>query len=424
MRAAHAVLCLAFGETIVWAGFYYLFPALLLRWEADAGWSKTWLTAAFAAAIIVSAIVSPTAGRLIDRGHGPLVMGGSALAGAILLALLPFADTLPGFTLLWLGIGAAMGGCLYEPCFALVTRALGADARPAITRVTLVAGFAGTLSFPLNHFMAETAGWQGAVWLFAVLVGCLGVPLIVLGARALEASAGLPSEAHGHGGPGEATASPTVAAPALATTASSVPAPGLLRRPLFWYLAAGFSLLGFNHGVVLNHLLPILADRGVSLDLAVLAAAMIGPMQVAGRLALMLGGARLSNAWVTTLSFAFVITATLCLIAAEFAPLMVIAFVVLQGSGYGVLSIMRPVMTREILGQARFGAISGAMAVPYLSAYALSPFVGSLLWAAGGYDVALAVVALLTLVGLACYRAALRHAGAPAIPPTPARQPS
>ena len=419
MRAAHAVLCLAFGETIVWAGFYYLFPALLLRWEADAGWSKTWLTAAFAAAIIVSAIVSPTAGRLIDRGHGPLVMGGSALAGAILLALLPFADTLPGFAVLWLGIGAAMGGCLYEPCFALVTRALGADARPAITRVTLVAGFAGTLSFPLNHFMAETAGWQGAVWLFAALVGCLGVPLIVLGARALEASAGLASEAHGHGGTGEATASPAVATPASAS-----PAPALLRRPLFWYLAAGFSLLGFNHGVVLNHLLPILADRGVSLDLAVLAAAMIGPMQVAGRLALMLGGARLSNAWVTTLSFAFVITATLCLIAAEFAPLLVIAFVVLQGSGYGVLSIMRPVMTREILGQARFGAISGAMAVPYLCAYALSPFVGSLLWAAGGYDVALAVVALLTLVGLACYRAALRHGSAPAIPQEPARQPS
>ena len=84
---------------------------------------------------------------------------------------------------------------------------------------------------------------------------------------------------------------------------------------------------------------------------------------------------------------------------------------------------MRPVMTREILGQARFGAISGTMAVPYRCAYALSPFVGSLLWAAGGYDVALAVLVLLTLVGLACYRAALRHATAP-IPPEPARQPS
>ncbi|MDX1731840.1 MAG: MFS transporter, partial [Aurantimonas coralicida] len=394
MRAARAVLCLAFGETIVWAGFYYLFPALLLRWEADAGWSKTWLTAAFAAAIIVSALVSPLSGRLIDRGHGPLIMGGSALAGAILLALLPFADTLPGFALLWLGIGAAMGGCLYEPCFALVTRALGADARPAITRVTLVAGFAGTLSFPLNHFMAETTGWQGAVWLFAALVGCLGVPLIVLGARTLEASAGLAAESPRPIRTGEEAANPAVATP-LSATAVSAPAPALLRRPLFWYLAAGFSLLGFNHGVVLNHLLPILTDRGVSLDLAVLAAAMIGPMQVAGRLALMLGGARLSNAWVTTLSFAFVITATLCLIAAEFAPLLVIAFVVLQGSGYGVLSIMRPVMTREILGQARFGAISGTMAVPYLCAYALSPFVGSLLWATGGYDVALAVVALL-----------------------------
>ncbi|MEF2550550.1 MFS transporter [Aurantimonas sp. A2-1-M11] len=423
MSASRAILCLALGETIVWAGFYYLFPALLLRWEADAGWPKTWLTAAFAAAVIVSALVSPLAGRTIDRGHGPAIMAGSALAGAVLLALLPFAGSLPVFALLWLGIGAAMGGCLYEPCFALVTRVLGTAARPAITRITLLAGFAGTLSFPLNHWMAELAGWQGAVWLFAALVGFCGVPLILLGARGLER--GMEYLPEDTASPRRAEAPEGAAAteltdPVAGPTAPPRPVAELVRRPLFWYLAAGFSLLGFNHGVVLNHLLPMLADRGVGLDIAVLAAAMIGPMQVAGRLALMLGGGRLSNGLVATLSFAFVMTATLCLIAAEFAPLLVIAFVVLQGSGYGVLSIMRPVMTREILGQAHFGAISGAMAVPYLVAYALSPFIGSLLWAAGGYDFALVAVAALTLVGLVCYRVALRLSAARAASPEPA----
>jgi len=405
MRAARAVLCLAFGETIVWAGFYYLFPALLLRWEADAGWPKIWLTAAFAAAIIVSALVSPLAGRMIDRGHGTLVMAGSALVGAALLALLPLATSLPAFALLWLGIGAAMGGCLYEPCFMVVTLSLGPSARSAITRITLVAGFAGTLSFPLSHWMSEIAGWQGAVWLFAGLIAVVGAPLLLLGAHAL---AEVDDMATGTSR-GAETAAPIRqnhgSKHAVATCKS--PVATLLARPVFWYLAAGFSLLGFNHGVVLNHLLPILADRGIGLDLAVLAAAMIGPMQVAGRLALMLGDGRLSNAVVATLSFVFVIAATLCLIAAEFAPLLVVAFVVLQGSGYGVLSIMRPVVTREILGQAHFGAISGAMAVPYLCAYALSPFIGSLLWALGGYDITLIVIAAITLVGLVSYRAAL-----------------
>ncbi|MCE7027194.1 hypothetical protein [Jiella avicenniae] len=72
-RAAHpsaGIAALAVGETIVWAAFYYTFPALLTRWKGAEGWSKTILTAAFAGTIMLSALLAPLAGRLIDRGHG------------------------------------------------------------------------------------------------------------------------------------------------------------------------------------------------------------------------------------------------------------------------------------------------------------------------------------------------------------------
>lgn len=390
MTQRRAIVCLALGETIVWAGMYYLFPALLLRWEAAEGWSKTGLTAAFAGAVIVSAVVSPMMGRLIDRGLGPKVMVGSALSGACFIALLPLATELWMFNLIWLAIGAAMGGCLYEPCFALVTRALGGQARRAITLISLIAGFAGTLSFPLNHAMAEWMGWQAATATFAVLMVTLGAPLIWLGGSYLERNR-----------PPDPAKAPQVAGAASSRTVRDV-----VMHPVFWALAGSFAMLSINHGVVLNHLLPILNDREIATGTAVLAASMIGPMQVAGRLAMMAFERHVSSHAITFACFVSVSMATVCLYLSSHVPALIVVFVVLQGSGWGVISIMRPVILREIVGETNFGAISGAMAVPYLAAAALSPFLGSLLWEAGGYDLALVTVFVLSLVGLISYRVA------------------
>jgi MFS family permease len=82
------VWMLAIAETIVWAGMFYLFPALLPHWEQDLGWAKTELAGAFTCALILSALAAPFAGRLIDRGHGRKVLTISAFCGGLLLVLL------------------------------------------------------------------------------------------------------------------------------------------------------------------------------------------------------------------------------------------------------------------------------------------------------------------------------------------------
>lgn len=395
MSERRAILYLALGETIVWAGLYYLFPALLPRWEEMEGWPKTTLTAAFAGAVIMSAVFSPVAGRLIDRGYGPQAIAGSAVLGALLIALLPLATSPWIFAALWLGIGVAMSACLYEPCFSLITRTRGDAARRGITLVTLVAGFAGTLSFPVNHAVAEVVGWAGATTVFALLIACVGAPLLWLGASALERR-------------WQESADPA-AANAASQREHQQPARYVLRHPAFWLLALGFAFLAVNHGMVLNHLLPILHERGTHPDTAVLAASMIGPMQVAGRLAMMAAERHVSSRGITTACFLSVIVATLCLVGAAAVPVLLVAFVVLQGSGYGVTSIMKPVAIREILGDRDFGVVNGAMAVPYLLGFALAPFLGSLLWEIGGYEFALLVVAGFSTLGLCGYRLAARR---------------
>ena len=60
-------LPLALAQLIVWASLYYSFPALLPDWEADLGWSKTQISGAFTSALLVTALLAPFAGRLIDR---------------------------------------------------------------------------------------------------------------------------------------------------------------------------------------------------------------------------------------------------------------------------------------------------------------------------------------------------------------------
>jgi len=111
---------LAIGETLVWAGLFYIFAALLLSWEQDLGWPKTDLTIAFMLAVLTAAVTSPIAGRIIDAGHGRWLLGLGAFAGAFGLVALSLIETRATFIVVWMLIGLSFSACLYEPCFALV----------------------------------------------------------------------------------------------------------------------------------------------------------------------------------------------------------------------------------------------------------------------------------------------------------------
>jgi hypothetical protein len=88
-------------------------------------------------------------------------------------------------------------------------------------------------------------------------------------------------------------------------------------------------------------------------------------------------------------------------------PFLIVVFVVLQGVSVGLSSILKPVVTATLLGTGNFGAVTGAMAVPYLAAFAAAPFFASLIWGWVGYDFLLAGCAVTALAGLALYKFAV-----------------
>ena len=365
---------LAIAETIVWAAMYYGFPALLPAWERDLGWSKAELSFAFTLSLVVSASLVPVAGRLIDRGLARAIFTGGAMLGAVLLVLLCVVTEYWQFLCVWIGLGVAMSGTLYEACFAVLVRSTGDRARRAITIVSIVAGLAGTVAFPSAHLLTGALGWRGAVLVFAVAVGAVAVPLIWSACRRAEAQA-------------------TMHAPE--PSASAGQALAVARSPVFWLLAIAIFLAALDHGMLISHVLPILDDRGIDAGLAVLAASFIGPMQVAGRLVLMAADRFASTAVASTGCFAMMAMAGICLLHADAAASLLVGFVALQGAGIGVASVMRPVVTAKLLGLRNFGVVSGMIGLMHMSGYALGPSVSAIVWAWGGYDrvIVLAVAA-------------------------------
>ena len=379
------VVPLALAQTIVWAAMYYAFPALLPEWERDLGWSKTEISGAFTAALVVTAVLAPMAGWLIDRGAARLIHPGGAALGALMLAGLSQVTELWQFYAVWIGIGLAMSVCLYEACFAIITVTVGSQARVAITTVTLFAGFAGTLSFPSAHYLTGLFGWRGAVLVFAGAVAGLAIPLMLVGLRRLERHRAVEEAVEETPGDAAGRAAGRI---------------GMTRRPAFWLLGFAFGTIGLVHGSVLSHLLPILADRGIGAATAVLAAAMIGPMQVLGRVVMVATERRVNIFGVAMACYLGMAVGCAALLMADVAPWLVAVFVVLHGAAYGTASIVRPVLTAEVLGRRRFGVISGMLAIPFMGGFAIGPTAAALLWEAGGYDLVVGLAVGAALAGL------------------------
>ena len=373
------ILPLAVAETIVWAAYYYSFPAFLLIWERDLGWSKAELSGAFTLALAAFALLAPIVGRLIDRGYAAWTFAGSALLASCLLVALSMMTATWQFYLIWIGLGAAMAGSLYEACFAVVTRTLGPAARRGITVIALTAGFAGTVSFPSAHLLSTWLGWRGTILIFAAAVAFLAVPLILFacstGERHLDNDAPKPS-------------------------LKVREALGVVGDQNFWRFALLFAAVAINHGVLLTHLLPILAERGVAADMAVLAAALIGPMQVAGRVVMMTLGRNASSRAIFVTCLASTLLAALMLLGAGVSTVFLLGFVGLQGAGYGVTSIVRPVFAAEQFGRENFGTVTGLLAIAFIGGTAASPTIAALIWMLGGYDPVIGFAMLASLIGL------------------------
>ncbi|MBN9368412.1 MFS transporter [Acidovorax sp. SDU_ACID1] len=399
---ARVVGSLGVAQTLAWGSSYYLPAMLAAPMARELGVTTPSVYAAFSGALVASALVGPLAGHAIDRHGGRIVLVGTSLLFALGLAMLGLAPGPWMMVAAWLVIGVAMGAGLYEAAFSSLVRLYGRDARSAITGITLIAGFASTVGWPLSAWMEVQFGWRGACLGWAAIHLLLGLPLNAWLPRTAVAAKADGPQAEVRA---EDQTPPVSAAPATQTP------PGMVTV----ILAFVFATTWFISTAVATHLPRMLEATGMTLAVAVGIGALIGPAQVAARM-LEFGFLRnvhpLLSARLATL--AHPIGAAVLLTA---GPALASVFAVLHGAGNGILTIAKGTLPLALFGAQGYGARQGWLMLPARVAQALAPFLFGLALDAWGAS----ALWLSSAIGTAAFAALILLRTPPT--PSPAHQP-
>lgn len=378
------------AQTLAWASSYYLPAMLATAMAADLGVSVPMVFGAFSFGLVVSAVFGRWAGQLIDRHGGRPVLMGTSLVFAAGLVALALAQGPVLLFLAWGLIGVAMAAGLYDAAFATLVRLYGHEARTSITGITLIAGFASTVGWPLTAWLELEFGWRSACLFWAGLHLLLGLPL----------NATLPQSA----------SVPMVNAAPEAVIATAIPLSAVAQDATFWptvMLSLVFAVTWFTSTAMAAHLPILLQAHGLTLAAALALAALVGPAQVAARL----------------LEFGFLrkvhplLSAQLATAAHPLGAVLLMAFggpaallfTLMHGAGNGILTIAKGTLPLVIFGPHGYGARQGLLMVPARVAQAFAPlafglaierFGGEALWLSAGVGlIGLAALVWLKRIG-------------------------
>lgn len=377
---ALTVAVLGTTQTLSWGSSYYLPAILAAPIAAEFGISRATVFGIFSGALLLTAILGPAAGRAIDTRGGRDVLAVSNLVFAAGLALMGLAPGPLVFSLSWAVVGVAMAMGLYDAAFATLAGLYGKEARNSITGITLIAGFASTVGWPLTALMDAEWGWRGACFGWAALHVLVGLPLN----RLLIPRAPPPAKA------------------AAEATAADGTAPRLADMALLAFVLAA---AGFSASALGAHLPGVLQAAGTTAAAAVAAGTLLGPAQVGARI-LEFGFLRKVDPLISARIAAAAHPVAVAVLLAGGAPVAAV-FVLIHGAGNGMLTITRGTLPLALFGPVGYGRRQGMVTAPARAAQALAPYgFGLLVDAYGAYSLLLtAGLGLLALLSLFLLRA-------------------
>ncbi|UYW28280.1 MFS transporter [Methylorubrum extorquens] len=362
-------------QILTWGSSFYLLSVLAAPMTQDTGWPLGWVIGGLSLGLLVAGLISPRVGAFIGEHGGRPVLAFAAVALVLGLTGLALAPNVTAYLAAWLLVGLGMGTGLYDPAFATLGRLYGAEARPAITTLTLWGGFASTVCWPLSAFLIEQVGWRGTCLVYAGLHLSVTLPLILLV---------IPQP------PGRIVSRLEGAIPAIRLKGRE--------RRAFLLMAGVLTLGGTVMAMVSVHLITLLQARGVALTSAVAYGALIGPAQVGARIVEKAGKGRHHPLWTLTVAMVLVVLGVVMLTAG--LPLVGLALV-LYGAGNGIYSIARGTVPLALFGPERYAALVGRLARPGLVAQALAPSVGAVVLTHAGANATYALLSVLASANVA-----------------------
>ena len=396
---ALAIWALGLTQIVGYGTLFYSFSVLAPAMALELALPQHWVFGALSAALFLGSLFAPVAGRWADRFGAGRVLTAGSLAASAALAACALAPGRASFVAALIAMELASCFVLYATAFAAIVQLGPEGAQRSITHLTLIAGFASTLFWPLTSLLHENLTWREVYLAFAALnlLVCLPIHawLMRLSRRRRNA----------------------MATHASAASVDQMPLDVSRMRTVFLLMLAGFAIEGFVLSAILLHMVPLLSVLGLG-TAGVMVSALFGPSQVASRLINMVFGGRLSQTLLAVIAASLLAAGLLVLILASPSVAGIALFVVLFGLGSGLASIVGGTLPLELFGRAGYGArlgwVSGARQfsssfAPFVFAFMMAQWsVGiSLWWLVGIGSAGTAIFAVIALMHNRSLRKAL-----------------
>ncbi|KKB84636.1 hypothetical protein VW29_09545 [Devosia limi DSM 17137] len=373
---AGAIWALGVTQIIGYGTLYYSFSILAPVIAIDLSVAVEWVYGCISLALLAGGLISPWAGGLADRHGAGQVMSLGSIGAAIALAVCALAGDMFMFLAGMILVELASAFVLYSTAFAFLAQTTGSRAQRSITYLTLIAGFASTIFWPLTSWMLGSLEWHQVYFVFAILNLVVCLPLHLWLSRFARIAAARPVEA----------------------VATQPPMSVDNRNFVFILIVLGFSLAGFVSAATLFHMVPMLGLLGLGAA-GIWVASLLGPAQVASRLINMAFGKDVSASVLAVVSAVSMPLALGTLALSAPSTFGAAAFAIIFGLGSGLFSIVSGTLPLAIFGKDGFGKRLGWIGLGRLGLSALAPFALSVALGAIGPKPSLWILAV---AGLLC----------------------
>lgn len=380
MKISPATIGLGVTMTIGYGTLYYSFSVLAPEIAREFGWSRSFVFGVFSFGLLAGAIAAPVIGRLVDRFGARLVLCAGSVAAAVALALFAVMHNVWHFVAITLAAEFIALAVQYDAGFAALAQNHGRKARAHITLVTLIAGFASTVYWPLLQWLLTVMTWRDVYLVLAAMNLLIALPIHFA----------LPK-----------TRIDTMAVPAESGSSADAVLPVDRTRQMV-LMAIAFAAGGFVISAVGATLLVLMGDLGYATGIATLAGSLIGPSQVAARLIEYVRRNLFSPPLTAIIAAAVMTLGIVCLAGSLLIPAtgFALGFALLYGAGQGLTSIVRGVLPLHYFGAAGYGRTVGTLSAVRIVVSALAPV--SVIWLndVAGPGAALASLALACLAAV------------------------
>ena len=381
--SATFILATGFVLLLYNGGSRFTMGLMLKPMADDLNWTRAALSLTVTLFMVISAVVLPVIGRLVDRYRIRTVLLASVLLSSASIALMSVIQT-PAQAVVLYGVlfALATAGTSIAPIGVMISRWFPKHLGLANSIAISGMGAGQLVIILVLTAQLESIGWRGAFVVLAALGLLLIVPLAFLS---------IPEPALG--------AAETANAP-LGNTKSELNPSDLLRDSKLWYLLVIYAICGFQDFFVATHVVAFARDQGMGTVVAGNLFALMGLVGLAGVLMTGFVSDRFGPILPTLICFAIRIV-LFGLITVTTSVVAIISFALVYGFTFWITAPLTLVFVRKYFGTAHLGMLTGIVAMVHHGAGGLGAYAGGIVYdVSGSYQIIFQIMLIVSFAAL------------------------